>query len=252
MGFLTEMTLSPINYANASVLAREVEKQLVERLNWVALKPKTILDIGCGLGTAMPFLQKRYPEASLLGVDHNQTMLDYAKKTQDPSIQWFCTDASAIPLRNESVDLIFSNLMLPWCPDIKKYLYEWRRLLRPEGLLMFTGFGPDTLQEVEIKTLFHLIDMHDIGDLLVQVGFLDPVLDVEHFALLYRDLDKLNTELVATQMIEMSTLLKVVPPISLTHEVFFAHTWGPGVPKKEDSDEVGVVKIPLSHLRRNY
>ena len=70
-----------------------------------------------------------------------------------------------------SVDLVFSNLMLPWCHDPETVLREFRRVLRRDGLLSFATFGPDTLRELRdawagIDGHTHVnyfYDMHDIG-----------------------------------------------------------------------------------------
>ena len=241
------MTILPKDYLDASFIARDVEKELLSRLDLMALKPACILDIGSGPGYAAAILHHRYPSAKIYGLDHSSIMLEYAKTAHSPHIKWLYTDAAELPFKDQSVDLIFSNLLLPWCNDIKKLLYEWRRVLRPEGLLMFTSFGPDTLHELGIETL-HLIDMHDLGDRLLEVGFLDPVLDVDRIKVQYRDEKKLLHELQVTQMLpEDAILVPLLDIPSLTYEIVYAHAWGASSTFK--ADEEGVVKIPLTSLR---
>ena len=86
-----------------------------------------------------------------------------------------CADAEKLPLRNQTVDLIFANFLLPWHNDFTVLLREWKRVLRPDGLLMLTALGPDTLREwrgtFAEAHLPLLVDMHDIGDVLLQEGF---------------------------------------------------------------------------------
>ena len=106
-------------------------------------------------------------------------MLEQAAR-RDPSsrIERLCAEAEAIPLPDASIDLVYSNLMLPWCEDIDAVFAEIARVLAPQGLVTFTTLGPDTL--VELRTawrtagggdaLHPFTDMHDLGDGLVRAG----------------------------------------------------------------------------------
>ncbi|NIQ10368.1 MAG: methyltransferase domain-containing protein, partial [Gammaproteobacteria bacterium] len=88
--------------------------------------------------------------------------------------RYIAGDAEQLPLADASVDLIFSSLALQWCVDLDKVFAEFRRVLRRDGLLMFSTFGPDTLKELRscfetVDAYSHInqfIDMHDIGDAL--------------------------------------------------------------------------------------
>jgi len=114
-----------------------------------------------------------------------------------------CAQASALPLRDGSVDLVFSNLMLQWCQDPDAVFGECRRVLKPGGLLTFTTFGPDTLVELrrawaaaDSRThVNRFIDMHDLGDALVRSGLAEPVMDVERFTLTYAEVRDLMRDL---------------------------------------------------------
>ena len=214
--------------------------------------------IGCGL------LKKRYPNAKVIAIDQAEKMLDYAKHHQTEDINWLCADAEIIPLEDGSVDLIFMNLLLPWFDDSKKIFSELRRILRPEGLLMFSSLGPDTLIELR-ESLFdsvlpNLIDMHIIGDELTKARFADPVLDVEYLTVTYREFKKLIYELQVTGI-----LTSDIPPdlnaddilkpdtegkYPITFEIIYGHAWGPSSTVDHVADESGTVRIPLSHLRR--
>ena len=116
-----------------------------------------------------------------------------------------CADATRLPLADASVDLVFSNLLLPWC-DPDALFAELRRVLAPRGLLTLTGLGPDTLKELRAAwaavdghvRVAEFIDMHDLGDALVRAGFAAPVLDVERYTLRYTDVRGLAADLKAT------------------------------------------------------
>jgi malonyl-CoA O-methyltransferase len=250
------MTDSSIDkYAAASVLASEVAERMLLRLEWVNLQPGVILDAGCGVGQSAALLTKRYPLAQILAMDSALSMLQYAKKKESPSIKWIGAQSEELPLPDHSVDLIFANLLLPWCADLQKIGYEWRRVLRPEGLLMFTTLGPDTLKEWPGTAAINRVDMHDIGDILTHIGWVDPVLDVEYIQMVYREKERLMDELKVTDMIAQDS-----PDVQLeknengvfpiTYEIVYGHAWNSNLSIGYAPDEAGVAKIPLSHLRR--
>jgi malonyl-CoA O-methyltransferase len=108
-------------------------------------------------------------------------------------IDLVCGDFAEIPLAPNSLDLLWSNLALHWHPQPDRVFAEWRRVIKVNGLLMFSCFGPDTLREVraafaEADLAPHalpFVDMHDFGDQLVQAGFSTPVLDMETITVTY-------------------------------------------------------------------
>jgi malonyl-CoA O-methyltransferase len=262
-------SLNPADYAVCAVLANEVGEQMLARLDWVTLDPKIIVDVGCGVGHCTRQLQRRYPKADVVGVDAAYPMLTFAKQQvehqeEQQQIAWACADAASLPFPDRSVDLIFANLILPWCADQEGVLREWRRILRPEGLLIFTSLGPDTLNiwhallgNVMIP---NLTDMHDHGDALTKTRFADPVMDVDYFTLTYRGVEPFFHELQATGMlvdqIDEVVVAAVKQQVSsgsvfeATYEVIFGHTWGPKENVDHVADEFGTVRIPLAHLRR--
>ncbi|TAK75366.1 MAG: methyltransferase domain-containing protein, partial [Gammaproteobacteria bacterium] len=201
MNFSQRITWSPADYDLTSAVAKEAGQEMLTRLDWMTLQPKTIVDIGCGTGGLSLQLQERYPEAKVIAIDITESMLRQAKSP----LTRLCADAVALPLKSQSVDLLFANFLLPWChTDIKKVLQEWRRVLRVEGLLMLTALGPDTLREwrgvLNEADTPPLIDMHDIGDVLMEAGFSDPVLDVDYYTTTYREVNQLLYELKASGM----------------------------------------------------
>lgn len=191
-------------YAEAAVIARMAREELLARLDLVRLSPNAVLDAGCGHGAALRDLRQRYPDAALLGLDLSKAMLDQAPRrlTRTLLVQG---DLHALPLPNASVDLVFCNLVLPWCFDTERVLAECRRVLAPGGLLHFATLGPDTLGElraawsqVDARPHVHYFyDMHDIGDALMRAGLAEPVMDVDHVTLTYADVAALMRDLRA-------------------------------------------------------
>lgn len=200
------------SYDAAAVVQKLVRDEMLSRLDLVKIKPKTILDAGCGTGAASHALQKRFKRSQVVSLDFALPML---QKTRNDSVtntlkslltghtqSLLCADIEALPLANSSVGLVWSNLAIQWCNDLDRALQEFHRVLQPEGLLMFSTFGPDTLHELRKSTtsdgrtsVSRFIDMHDIGDALVRAGFNAPVLDVERFTLTYDDVKSVMRDL---------------------------------------------------------
>ncbi|MGH8197188.1 MAG: malonyl-ACP O-methyltransferase BioC [Steroidobacteraceae bacterium] len=193
-------------YDESAVLQERVRQQMIGRLDWIAFTPEAILDLGCGTGRGAAALATRWPRARVLALDIAPAMLREAGRQDEASrFERVCADAEALPLADGSVDLLFCNLMLPWCEDLDAVFAEFARVLRPRGLLTFATFGPDTLSELRAAwraadggTHVHpFTDMHDIGDGLIRSGLTEPVLDVSRFTLTYPDLFALMRDLKA-------------------------------------------------------
>jgi malonyl-CoA O-methyltransferase len=191
-------------YDASAVLARELRDAMLRRLEWITLVPDSVLDLGCGTGHGAAALAARWPRAEVRALDASAGMVTVARRiAREPRVEWLLAEAEAIPLPDASVDLVFSNLMLPWCEDIDAVFAEVARILKPRGLFTFTTLGPDTL--VELRAAWRaaggaphahpFTDMHDLGDGLVRAGFAEPVLDVSRYTLTYPDAGALMREL---------------------------------------------------------
>lgn len=196
------------DYDAAAVLQREVSERLLERLDLTTVAPQRVLDVGCGTGRPTRHLLERYPGAQLLGVDLAPNMLKVAghRPWYAPwrrRAAFVCADAAALPFAETSFDILYASLVLQWCDDLDATLLEWRRLLKPHGLLLFSTLGPDTLKELrgawsEVDGFNHVnrfLDMHDIGDALIRAGFVEPVMDVEQMTLTYAGVRDLMRDL---------------------------------------------------------
>lgn len=187
-------------YDDAAVLQREVCTRLLEHLDPIRLDPSRVLDLGCGTGEGLARLAQRFPASHRVGLDLSHPMLQRAAARTPGWRRWFgsrapallCADAERLPLANRSVDLVFSNLMLQWCEPSRAF-GEAARVLRDDGLILFSTFGPDTLRELRAafreaddgEHVTRFIDMHDLGDALVHSGFADPVMEMETITLEY-------------------------------------------------------------------
>ncbi|MES2050183.1 MAG: methyltransferase domain-containing protein [Pseudomonadota bacterium] len=219
--FARQDRLAPSNF-----LRREIAGRMREKLELIKLIPESVLDAGCGEGADLAQLQTYYPKSHLLGVDASFAMLAAGLQQQHDvksSIgrfldKWLpsnaragstsgiaCADFSCLPLASNSVDLLWSNLALHWHPQADLVFAEWRRVLRTEGVLMFSCFGPDTLLELrqafstidQFPHTLPFVDMHDFGDMLVNCGLSTPVMDMEKLTLTYESVDKLFADVRA-------------------------------------------------------
>ena len=201
------------NYAEGDFFAREVDRRMLDRLDYVKLTPGRILDLGCSRGGSFAALSERYPQAQLVGVDLALPMLQGVETARPAWQRWLglgkeaplrlAADALKLPLKSRSTAIIWSNLLLHWLDNPLPALAEAHRVLEVGGLLMFSTLGPDTLKE--LRSAFadgyahtqRFTDMHDLGDMLIECGFADPVMDMEVITLTYDHLDTLFAELRA-------------------------------------------------------
>lgn len=196
-------------YDAAAILQRQVREEMLSRLDVVKLEPGVILDAGCGTGHGLSALLKRFKKAQGIALDIAEGMLSRSKalfpwyRFWQVSPHFVCADIEAMPIVTASVDMVWSNLAVQWCNDMDTVLQEFRRVLKPNGLLMFATLGPDTLKELRAASgndhthVSRFIDMHDIGDALTRAGFSAPVLDVMHYTLTYDTVESLMRDLKA-------------------------------------------------------
>lgn len=266
-------------FARHDFLAREIERRMLERLDIIRLEPKRIVDIGCGAGAARAALLARYGGAEWIGIDHSLRMLaegsggalaSLARRLRGAREHRIAADAGALPLADDRADLVFSNLMLHWHPTPHRLFPEWKRILRADGLLMFSCFGPDTIAELRAAFAATVpravpmpyIDMHDFGDMLVGAGFATPVMDAERIRLTYASPHELLREVAAlggnprtdrarglVAGRHARALLDALQArrdsdgrIALTFEIAYGHAWKPRA-----SD--GSTRIPVDSLR---
>lgn len=269
----------------AQFLYGEIAQRMLSRLSYMILQPEHILDAGCGAGHSVDPLRARYVEMNYIGVDHSPSLLAVAqerhvhqaslwqrlrKKSSNAPV-FVEADLAKTGLPAQSFDLIWSNLALHWHPEPHAVIEEWRRLLRPDQLLMFSTFGPATLielrtalQDAGIKTAtMDYVDMHDYGDLLLQHGFSDPVMDQEIITLTYSSAEQLIKEVQLLggnpnpkrQIMSRAEFLRLLQAldsqrnmdgtIHLSIEVAYGHAWRAAIQRHGNE-----VHIPISSIKR--
>ena len=199
-------------YDRNSVLQCEVGLRLLKHLEPIRLEPKVLIDIGCGTGAFLDKLGSHFPGARVVGVDFARTMLEHAGRrtpawkrllgARRPAL--VCGDAERLPLASGCAQFAYSNLTLQWCRP-EAVFAEAARVLATGGLFMFSTFGPDTLRELRAafaavdghEHVNTFIDMHDLGDALVQAGLVDPVMEMEMITLEYSRVEAIARDLKA-------------------------------------------------------
>lgn len=256
-----------------------LRERLLERLALVRLAPRRILDLGCGTGQGAFALARRYRGARVVAADLSAGMLA-AMRRQRPwrlrrRVRPLLCEAGRLPLADASIDLVFSSLMLHWHADPAAVFTEVRRVLRPEGLLLFNTFGPDTLRELRSafsQTDRHahvnlFIDMHDLGDALQRAGLSSPVMDVEtlsvshaNAAALWRDLRAtgagntlsgrprgLKGRQWHTRLLAALEQSRHDGQLRTTLEVVYGHAWAPPQSSGQRAP-AGEFRVPVSSL----
>lgn len=117
-------------------------------------KDLTVLDLGAGTGFFSDILTTQFDH--VIGVDLSKDMLNYAKETRNKEINWVAGNANHLPFQDNSIDLIYSNLMIQWCRPLNLAINEILRVLKPGGLFVFSTLVDGTL--LELKSSWAQVD----------------------------------------------------------------------------------------------
>ena len=183
------------HFAEHDFLFREIGDRLLDRLDDMAGRFPLALDLGCRTGLLARHLSGRGGVAHLVSTDLSSAM---AREAPAPRA---VADEEALPFAAASFDLVLSNLALHWTNDLPGALLQIRQVLKPDGLLLASLFGGDTLlelrealleAEIEIAggaspRLSPVLDVRDAGMLLQRAGFALPVIDTDVITVTYPD-----------------------------------------------------------------
>lgn len=268
-------------FDNVDFVHATSRKGLFERLQPVSVEAKTILDLGAGTGSATQQLMRRFRGAHVISLDLSHRMLTQARRKR----RWFSrqsfiqAQAAALPMANGSIDLAYSNMMLPWSDDLGALFSEIARILRPGGLFAFATLGPDSLSQLrrawqDADAGAHVIrfpDMHDVGDQLIRAGLADPVLDVERLSISYGSPETLFAEMTSAgarncladraktmvgkrRFAAMTSSLLAGSErdgIELDLELVYGHCWGAGPGPRAGEVGVSAESIPIRRRKNS-
>jgi malonyl-CoA O-methyltransferase len=264
------------HYEQEAIIPREIGERLFERLMYLTIKPKYILDLGCGPGAFSLLLKKQYPDAVVVSLDVVPAMLALTKSKQTWRKRWplVCADMHAMPFADGVFDLVFANQVLPWSLSLSGVLSEISRVMNRDACLMFSMLGLDTFRELyasavekPLAVACQFMDMHHVGDALLTEKFIDPVVDMEMLVAHHRNWLSLLKALRAEGIRNVNphrqrglmgkrTWRDVEQFISnnsthdgkfpLTYEVVYGHAWKGNQRRMEQGTET---YIPVSSLR---
>jgi len=263
------------SFDDADFVHRETRDGLFARLSPVVVDADVVVDLGSATGNATAALAKRFRGAQVVAVDLSHAMLRRCRDKRS----WFSkvsvvqADALALPLADQSVDVVFSNLLLPWITDPAAIAAEVARVLRKDGLFAFSTLGPDSLLELreawrQIDNYEHVnrfLDMHDVGDALVRAGLRDPVLDVDRLTVSYDDTHAVFRDLTANggrnalehrspglhgrsrfrAMQDALEATRVDGRFRLDLELVYGHCWGGGPRRQDGQIRIDAGSIPV-------
>ena len=188
-------------------LHEEVARRMEDRLQWIRQAPAAWCHweaVRGGLeGHAL--VSARYPKARCFVVETTRRGREAA--SQALSKPWWSRwvgEQARLEMPDEgAVQMLWANMALHMVADPQALMAQWHRALAVDGYLMFSCFGPDTAKE--LRSVYAdmgwppaghaFTDMHDWGDMLVQAGFAEPVMDMERITLTFATPQRLLDEL---------------------------------------------------------
>ena len=263
-------------FDSADFVHATTREGLFARLKPLVLDANTILDLGSATGSAAKTLRERFRRAHIISLDisHNMLQKGIGKRPRLSFSRSSAVQANALglPFKDQSVDFVFSNLLLP-CTDSPELVFaEIARVLRKGGVFAFATLGPDSLLEIsrawsgldDCAHVNRFQDMHDIGDSLVRSGLRDPVLDVDRLTVSYERAEKMFADLTAVgarnalqqrnpslvgkhrfrEMLSVLTDGDGDAGIELELELVYGHCWGGGARVDPSYHRIDASRIP--------
>ena len=187
------------SYDQYAHLQKEVAHRLISRLKFFKLKPKNILDLGCGTGFCGLELQKIFPQANIINLDFSFDMCTMAKQKLS---QIVCADIYRLPFKPNSIDLIVSNFTFQWCADLISVFKLIKKITVADGLFMFSTIGSTSLKELrqswamvdDYSRVNEFYNIYQVGDVLQQTGWQQPILDIDYITNYYPEVKNLFNE----------------------------------------------------------
>ena len=201
------------SYEKYSHIQDKISQNLLEKFDNKKNRLENILDLGCGIGKNGIFLQDKFQPKLLVNFDIAENMLKESrkkiaesnKKFNDKNCTTFhiCGDMENIPFNSETFDLVWSSSAIQWCNNLSSVFKHIRRILKPNGFLIFSTFAPGTLEELRLinqklsdqpKTN-NFFDINAIREFANSAGFQEHLLDQKTYRLKYTTIEALLSDI---------------------------------------------------------
>lgn len=236
-----------ITYDSVARLQRQIGQDLL-RIHALDALHGRVLDVGCGTGFLTGQLLPHCQNATVFALDLAPAMLAQCRQKVATQAIYLCADAEKLPLQAGTIDTLFSNVALQWCYPLDRALSELRCVLKPEGRLVFSTFGHQTLYELkaawtQVDDFAHVNDFYTYAALqnsLEQAGFVEITVTTRRYVQTYASVLDLMHELkqigahnvsdarskTLTTKAALKTLISAYPKnaageVAATFEVFY-------------------------------
>ena len=189
-------------------LHEEVGRRMQERLDWIAQPPAVWCHwhaLRGGLATH-DLIAGRYPQALCYVVESQPAAQEAARQRWAAAPWWQPWRQAKVQVATPpelGANMLWANMLLHEQADPLALLRQWHAAVAVDGFVMFSCLGPDTVQT--LRSLYAALgwppaghsftDMHDWGDMLIQTGFAEPVMDMETITLSFATPERLLQEL---------------------------------------------------------
>ncbi|MEX8193398.1 class I SAM-dependent methyltransferase [Comamonas guangdongensis] len=195
--------------AESPWLHEEVARRMQQRLDWIVKPPQQWCHwepVRGGM-EAHELLRERYPQAECTLYEPVARRRTEAQEKLTSRwwqlARWKGAGVQVAEPAEASQDMLWANMLLHTAADPQTLIERWHKALKVDGYVMFSGLGPDTVQQ--LHQLYAELgwgpagqaftDMHDWGDMLVHSGFAEPVMDMERITLTFATPERLLQEL---------------------------------------------------------
>ena len=253
------------HYDSDAIMQSMIAEELIDRLHYIKINPKRILDIGSATGRNAILLAKIFPAAEIYELDFSIDMLrvsmnkssGFRKKLFSSKKRYFINaDMDLLPFHDNTFDLIVSSNSIQWSENINALFKNINNLLTIDGLFLFSSFLKNTLIELqhfkEHALTQNFLTIQEYAEILNNNNFYDPVLIRDEYQNEYdgalsalRDLKKIGvtkSDESHKSLRGKNYLLKLIDHLDqfkrndkniLSYEVIMAHAWK--IRNKEES-----------------
>lgn len=195
------------SYDAAAALQRDIGCDLLTLLKTHQAKDihksSVILDLGCGTGSCTQLMQENFSKSPIIGLDIAQGMLSLAKEKLKTNFNALCADAENLPLKENSIACLYSNLSIQWCQNNQQLFQEIYRCLTPGGMAFISTFQEGTLFELKEAWaavdsqphVNHFFSMNEISENVFNAGFSHIEIQEKTHVQYYADVKELLLEL---------------------------------------------------------